>query len=53
MVEIWHPALLTQVEGDARSPGKEDTPMDILDLIQVLGFALACFMAGYSLGKHR
>ena len=27
--------------------------MSVIDLITVLGFGLACFMAGYSIGKDK
>ena len=36
-----------------KSVRKEAIPMDVLTLIQVLGFALTCFAVGYDLGKRR
>ena len=34
-------------------PGKEGVLMDVFQLMQTAGFALAFFMAGYSLGKKK
>jgi hypothetical protein len=36
-----------------KSIRKEAIPMDVLTMIQVLGFALTCLAVGYDLGKRR
>ena len=32
---------------------RRDRPMDVFQFVQIVGFALAFFMAGYNLGKRK